>query len=86
MSATTAENSKVLNGGLAGIKYRFTDRLEDGIRSARQAVKHSRYALEDIIEDAQHTVKRNPIGAVGVAFAAGILVGSVAIWLGSRRP
>ena len=85
MSATTAENSKMLNGGLAEVKYRFIDRLDDGIRSARQAVKHSRYALEDIIEDAQHTVKQKPLGTVGVAFVAGILVGGVAIWLGLRR-
>ena len=86
MSAVTAENSKMLNGGLAEVKYRFTDRLEDGIRSARQAVKHGRHAVEDIIEDAQHTVKQKPFGAVGVAFATGILVGGVAIWLGFRRP
>ena len=84
MSAT-AENSKILNGGLAEVKDRVTDRLEDGIRSARQAVKHSRYALEDIIEDARHTVKQKPFGTVGVAFAAGILAGGVATWLGFRR-
>ena len=85
MSAT-AENSKMLNGGLAEVKYRVTDRLGDGIRSARQAVKHGRHAVEDIIEDAQHTVKQKPFGAVGVAFATGVLVGGVAIWLGFRRP
>ena len=85
MSAT-AENSKILNGGLADVKYRVTDRLEDGIRSARQAVKHGRHAMEDIIEDAQHTVKQRPFGAMGLAFATGILVGGVAVWLGFRRP
>jgi len=85
MSAT-AENSKTLNGGLAEVKDRVTDRLEDGIRSARQAVKHGRHAMEDIIEDAQHTVKQRPFGAMGLAFATGILVGGVAVWLGFRRP
>lgn len=54
MLVATAEKSKMLNGGLAEVKYRFTDRLEDGVRSARQAVKHSRYAVEDMIEDAEH--------------------------------
>lgn len=81
MSVATAEKSKMLNGGLAEV----TDRLEDGVRSARRAVKHGRYAVEDIIEDAQHAVKQKPFGAVGIAFAAGILAGGVATWLGFRR-
>ena len=81
MSVATAEKSKLLNGGLAEV----TDRLEDGVRSARRAVKQGRYAVEDIIEDAQHAVKQKPFGAVGIAFAAGILAGGVATWLGFRR-
>lgn len=76
---------KMLNGSLAEVKHRFIDTLEDGMRSARQAVKHSRHALEDVIEDAEHTVKQKPLSAVGAAFAAGILVGGVAIWFSSRR-
>ena len=85
MSLATAEKSKMLNGSLDEVKHRFTERIEDGMRTARQAVKHGRYAVEDIIEDAQHTVKQKPIGAVGIAFGAGILIGSVAAWLGFRR-
>ena len=81
MSVATAEKSKLLNGGLAEV----TDRLEDGVRSARRAVKHGRDAVEDFIEDAEHAVKQKPLGAVGIAFAAGILAGGVATWLGFRR-
>ena len=81
MSLATAEKSKLLNGSLTQV----TDKLEDGVRSARRAVKHGRDAVEDIIEETQHAVKRNPLGAVGIAFAAGILAGGVAAWLGSRR-
>lgn len=81
MSLATAEKSTLLNGSLAQV----TDRLEDGVRSARRAVKHGRYAVEDIVEDAQHAVKRNPFGAVGIAFAVGVLAGGVAAWLGIRR-
>lgn len=85
MSVATAEKSKMLNGGLAEVKNRFTDSLEDGVRSARHAIKHGRHAVEDIIEDAQHTVKQKPFGAVGIAFGAGILVGGIAAWFGFRR-
>lgn len=85
MSVATAEKSKMLNGGLAEVKDRFTDTIEDGVRSARRAVKQGRHAVEDIIEDAQHAVKQKPFGAVGIAFAAGILAGGVATWLGFCR-
>lgn len=85
MSLATAEKSKMLNGSLAEVKDRFTDTLEDGVRSARRAVKLGRNAVEDMIEDAEHAVKQKPFGAVGIAFAAGILAGGVAAWLGFRR-
>lgn len=85
MSVATAEKSKMLNGGLAEVKDRFTDTLDDGVRSARRAVRHGLDAMEDMIEDAQHAVKQKPLGAVGIAFAAGILAGGVAAWLGFRR-
>ena len=85
MSVATAEKSKMLNGGLAEAKHHFTDKLEDGVRSARQAVKHGRYAVEDMVEDLQHTVKQKPFSAIGIAFAAGILAGGVAAWFGFRR-
>lgn len=85
MSVATAEKSKMLNGGLAEVKDRLTDTLDDSVRSARRAVKHGRDAVEDIIEDAQHAVKQKPLGAVGIAFAAGILAGGIATWFGFRR-
>ena len=85
MSVATAEKPKLLNGGLAEAKFRFTNSLENGVRSARQAVKHGRYAVEDVIEDVQHTVKQKPFSAIGIAFAAGILAGGVAAWFGFRR-
>lgn len=85
MSVATAEKPRMLNGSLDGVMHRFTDRVEDGVRTARQVVKHGRYAVEDMIEAAQHTVKQKPFGAVGIAFGAGILVGGIAAWFGFRR-
>ena len=43
------------------------------MRSARQAIKHGRDAAEDLIEEAQHTVKQRPLQTIGIAFAAGVL-------------
>ena len=66
-----------------------TDAVEDGVRSARQAIKHGRHVAEDAIEGAQHTIKQRPLKAVGVVFAAGVFVGvlagGAATWFGFRR-
>lgn len=62
-----------------------TDAVEDGLQSARQAVKHGRRVAEDAIEEAQHTVKQRPLKSVGIAFAAGCVVGGLLAWIGFRR-
>lgn len=67
------------------IKSLVTEAVEDGVRSAVRAVKHGRYAAEDVIEDAKHTVKQQPLQAIGVVFAAGILAGSLITWVTLRR-
>ena len=67
------------------IKSMVTDAVEDGVRSARQAIKHGRYTAEDVIEEAQHTVKQRPLQAMGIAFAAGVLAGGFLGWIGFRR-
>jgi ElaB/YqjD/DUF883 family membrane-anchored ribosome-binding protein len=67
------------------IRSIVTDAVEDGVRSARQAIKHGRYAAEDVIEEAQHAVKQRPLPAMGIAFAAGVLAGGFLAWIGFRR-
>jgi ElaB/YqjD/DUF883 family membrane-anchored ribosome-binding protein len=53
--------------------------------SARQAIKHGRYATEDVIEEARHTVKQRPLEAMGIVFAAGLLAGGFLAWIGFHR-
>ena len=67
------------------IRSRVTDAVEDGVRSASQAIRHGRYAAEDAIEEAKHTVKQRPLQAMGTVFAAGILAGTFFSWVGFRR-
>ena len=67
------------------IRSMVTDAVEDGVRSASQAIRHGRYAAEDAIEEAKHTVKHRPIQAMGTVFAAGILAGTFLTWIGFRR-
>ncbi len=70
---------------MSRIKSIVTDAVEDGVRSAVQAIKHGRYAAEDVIEEAKHTVKQRPLQAVGIVFAAGVVTGAFLGWFGSRR-
>jgi hypothetical protein len=59
--------------------------VEDGVRSASQAIRRGRYAAEDPIEEAKHTVKQRPLPAMGAVFAAGILAGTFLTQVGFRR-
>jgi len=67
------------------IRSIVTDAVEVGVRSASQAIKHGRYAAEDAIEEAKHTVKQRPLQAMGTVFAAGVLAGTFLTWIGYRR-
>jgi ElaB/YqjD/DUF883 family membrane-anchored ribosome-binding protein len=67
------------------IRSRVADAVEDGVRSASQAIRHARHAAEDAIEEAKYTVKRRPLQAMGTLFAAGVLAGTVFTWIGFRR-
>jgi len=58
------------------IGSRVTDAVEDGVRSASQAIRRGRHAAEDAIEEAKHTVKQRPLQAMGTVFAAGVLTGT----------
>jgi ElaB/YqjD/DUF883 family membrane-anchored ribosome-binding protein len=48
-------------------------------------MKQGRNAAEEVIDDARRSVKRNPIQAVGVVFAFGVLTGFVLSLVGRRR-
>ena len=56
------------------------DAVDDGVKSALKAAKQGRDVAEDAIDDAKRAVKRNPLEAVGIVFAAGVLVGCIASW------
>jgi ElaB/YqjD/DUF883 family membrane-anchored ribosome-binding protein len=67
------------------IRSRVTDAVEDGVRSASQAIRHGRHAAEDAIHETKRTVKQRPLQAMGTVFAAGVLAGTFFTWIGFRR-
>ncbi len=62
-----------------------TDAVDDGVRSALRAMRQGRIAADDAIHDARRAVKQNPLQSMGILFAAGVMTGALATWLGSRR-
>jgi len=67
------------------IKSIVKDSVDDGVRSALQTVRRGREFAEDTLDDAKRAVKQNPVEAVGIVFAAGVVAGSLAAWIGMRR-
>jgi ElaB/YqjD/DUF883 family membrane-anchored ribosome-binding protein len=70
---------------ISNIRSVATDVVEHGVRSASQAIRHGRYAAEDVVEEAKHAVKQRPLQAMGIAFAAGVLAGGLLSWIGLRK-
>ena len=49
--------------------------LEEGVRTARQAVRKGRYAAEDMVDQATLHVRWKPLQSIGSAFVFGVLFG-----------
>ncbi len=60
--------------------------IEDGVENAKRLAKRGKNIAEDVIDDAETSVRHHPLTTVGVAtvsaFAVGALVGFL---LGRRR-
>ena len=88
MRANVLEKPAMVENSLrevSKITSKVTDAVEEGVRSASQAIRHGRHAAEDAIEEAKHTVKQRPLQAMGTVFAAGVLAGTCLTWIGFRR-
>ena len=73
----------VLND-VAKIRSAVTDAVDDGVKSAIKAIKKGRDTAEDAIDDAKRSVRRNPLQAVGLFFAAGVVAGAIVAYFGTR--
>ena len=67
---------------------RMTERaaevLEDGLHAAKRTYKRRVHELEDLRDEAETRVRKNPMAAIGVTFAAGLAMGVVIGWIGHR--
>ena len=66
------------------LKSVASDALEDGLYTARRAVKTAARDLSDVRDDASYRIKKAPMQSVAVAFGAGLCVAiaaGAAAWL-----
>jgi len=74
-----------VGGEAARLKTTASHAVEDAVTEAKRLAKRSRYAAEDLMEDAAHRVKHNPLGSVGLGFAIGLGMGALAVWTTTRN-
>ena len=67
--------------GAVQMKAAIAEKIEDGMNTARRAVKQGYRAAEDFAGDTTHRIKRDPLRAVGLCFVAGVAAG----WLLPHR-
>jgi ElaB/YqjD/DUF883 family membrane-anchored ribosome-binding protein len=67
------------------IKSMVAEAVEDGVKTALRTVKQGQEITEDAIHDARYAIKRNPFQAVGIVFAAGVVIGSIVTLITSHR-
>jgi ElaB/YqjD/DUF883 family membrane-anchored ribosome-binding protein len=67
------------------LKAEASQAVEDGVIAARRLAKRSRYAAEDLIDDAAPRVKRDPLRALAVGLTIGFGLGALAVWLATRN-
>jgi ElaB/YqjD/DUF883 family membrane-anchored ribosome-binding protein len=74
-----------MGGEAARLKTTASHAVEDAVTEAKRFAKRSRYAAEDLMEDAAHRVKRDPLSSLALGFAIGLGVGALAIWMATRN-
>ena len=59
----------------ARMKESMNHMVEDQITTAKRAMKRTRYATEDCLDETAYRIKQHPFRAVGMVFGIGLGVG-----------
>ncbi len=59
--------------------------IDDSMDAARKAAKRGRQVADEMIEDAEHSVRHHPLGTVGMAALGAFAIGSLVGFLLSRK-
>jgi ElaB/YqjD/DUF883 family membrane-anchored ribosome-binding protein len=75
-----------VRGEASRLKTAASHAVEDAVTEAKRFARRGRYAAEDLMEDAAHRVKRDPLRSVAFGFALGLSIGALAVWLATGEP
>jgi ElaB/YqjD/DUF883 family membrane-anchored ribosome-binding protein len=67
------------------LKTAASHAVEDTVTEAKRFARRGRYAAEDLMEDAAHRVKHDPLRSVAFGFALGISIGALVVWVATRE-
>jgi ElaB/YqjD/DUF883 family membrane-anchored ribosome-binding protein len=73
-----------IQAGVARVKEAAADAAEGGIATCKRSFKQNRRVADDLVDDAEHYVKRNPLSTVGTALGVGLGLGAAIGFLLSR--
>ena len=76
-----AESSKHIDHA----KGVLSDACDDFLHQSKPALKAGREATEDLVDHAEHTLRKYPKSSVGGAILVGIVLGFVVGWMVSNR-
>ena len=74
-----------VGGEASRLKTAASHVIEDAVTEAKRLAKRSRYAAEDLMEDAGHRVKRDPLRSVALGLAIGLGMGALALWMATHN-
>jgi ElaB/YqjD/DUF883 family membrane-anchored ribosome-binding protein len=83
-AAEAAGYAKHLEHDARMLKLKAADALEDAMHTAKRSVTRGVHELEDLKDATETRIRRAPFAAMGMTFAAGVLLGAVGAWLGTR--
>ncbi len=66
------------------LSSRATEAVEDAMHAARRTVTRGVHEMEDLRDRTAIRIRQAPFASVAATFAAGVVLGAAAMWLGSR--
>ena len=74
-----------VGGEATRLKTAASHAVEDAVTEAKRFARRGRYAAEDLVENAAHRVKHDPLRSVAFGFALGISIGALVVWVATRE-
>lgn len=87
LQGTLEAAGKVAEMGIdvTALKKRVENAVEDAVLDAQRIAKQGKRKFEDVVDDTEHLIKKNPWQSVGYVFGAGVGLGLFAGLLLTRR-